>query len=113
MLNRDEYVSLIKETFVSMGVSVLMKAAVTNIPFLAWPFFNPLTKMIVKWGVTELVTKGETAAFFLYIDMRVGNQSEAFEKAALAYHAATTPEEKVRLEKAFKAAFRDFARITT
>lgn len=96
-----------------MGVDLLMKVAVTNMPFLAWPFFNPITKMIVKWAVKTIATQGETALFFLYIDMRVGNQSEAFEKAALEYANAKTPEERVRLEKNLKSTFRDFVRITT
>ena len=116
ILSRDDYVEIIKSSFVTFGVKILMAEAVSAVPFLAWPFFNPITKMAVEWAVTKLVTSGETAAFFLFIDMRVGKQAKGFEQAAIENAVAQlkgTAEEKKNAEQNLKIAFRDFIRITT
>lgn len=99
-----------------MGVDVVMKHVVAHVPFLAWPFFNPLTQMAVKYIAKTLVTQGETAAFFYYIDMRVSNQHQEFEKAAIENALAQvdgSPEEKKRAEENLKVAFRNFVVLTS
>lgn len=115
-LNRDDYVSLLKEAFVTLGVDSVMKRLVAQIPFLAWPFFNPLTKLAIRWVVKELVERGETAAFFYYIDVRIKGQHLDFEKAAIENSIAQlegSPEEKKRAEENLKVAFRNFVHLTT
>jgi len=114
-MTRTEYVTLMKETFVTLGVRAVMSELVSKWSFFALPFFNPLTKLAVEWVVKFLAKYGETAAFFLYIDMRVGEQAKDFEAAAMANFMAQktgTPAEKKRAEENLKRTFTEFVMLT-
>ena len=113
-MTRQEYVTLMKETFVTLGVKAVMSELTSKWSFFALPFFNPLTKLAVEWVVKFLAKHGETAAFFLYIDMRVGEQAKDFEAAAIKNFIAQktgTPEEKKRAEENLKLKFTAFAML--
>lgn len=116
MSSRDEYVSSLKNSFVTLGKSTVMKALLQKVPFLAMPVLNPLTAMFVGWVLKQVVDLGETGVFFMYIDMRVNDQAKDFEAAAYANRAAQlngTPEEKARAEKQLKISFARFIRLTS
>jgi hypothetical protein len=113
-MTRQEYVTLMKETFITLGTKAVMMELTSRAAFLAWPFFNPLINMFVKYVVTYIAKYGETAAFFLYIDMRVGEQSKDFEAAAMANFMAQktgTLEEQKRAEENLKIKFAAFAQL--
>lgn len=113
-MTRAEYVILMRETFVTLGVRAVMSELVSRWSFFALPFFNPLTKLAVDWVVKFLAKNAETAAFFLYTDMRVGDQSNEFEKAAVknfVVQRSGTPEEKRAAEADLVRAFTAFASL--
>jgi 3-hydroxyacyl-CoA dehydrogenase len=114
-MTRQEYVTLMKETFITLGVKAVMMEMTSRAAFLAWPFFNPVATMLVKYIVTKLATTGETAAFFLYIDTRVGKQADAFEAAAIKNFLAQksgSAQEKLDAENNLKRTFAEFVVLT-
>lgn len=124
MTTRDEYVASIKQAFFTLGKEAALDYIRGQLPFLTGQvrnkyiaflgvhLANPLAGWIVGLTLESLVTKAETAAFFLYIDMRVGAQGKDFEAAAFANYQAQrqgTDVEKQNAEKNLKAAFHRFA----
>ena len=115
-MTRDEYVTLLRDTFVTLGVKAVMEHLVLKWSFFALPFVNPVTNLAVKYIVQLLAKQAETAAFFLYIDMRVGKQAKDFESAAIRNFMAQrtgTPEERKDAEEKLKAAFSLFVRLSS
>lgn len=116
MGTRDEYVASIKSAFVTLGTKTVMAALIAEVPLFSSGFLNSLASKAIEWVMRKIVDGGETAAFFLYIDARVGKQSEEFEKAAYANHAAQlngTEQEKKDAAEKLKKAFADFVRLTS
>lgn len=114
MNNRDAYVSVLKSAFITLGKDAVAAFLAKNVPFLVTGLLSPITAYIVGLVLEALVTQAETAAFFLYTDMRVNEQSRDFEKAAYANLAAQmsgTPEEKLRAEQNLKVTFRNFIHL--
>lgn len=111
-MTHKEYVEIIQDSFVSIGVRAIMADLVSRSTFFALPFFNPITKLFVEYIVKSIAVKLETQSFFWFIDMRVGAQGKDFEKAALENFIAQregTPEEKKRAEENLKIHFRALA----
>ena len=104
-----------KDTFVTLGVKAVMTNLISKVSWIAWPFINPVTELFVRYVVTQVATAGETAAFFMFIDMRVGKQSDAFEAAALRNYNAQrtgTAQEKLDAEANLKRTFAEFVSLT-
>lgn len=115
MGTRDQYIATMKSAFVTLGTKTVMAALLAEVPIFNTPFLNKLASMAVEWVMNKIVTQAETAAFFLYIDMRVGKQSDEFLQAAYANHQAQltgTAEEKKNAEEKLKKAFADFVILT-
>lgn len=115
MSTRDEYVEVIKNAFTTLAKQAAMRYLLSNLPFLAISWINPIASYFVGIVIEGIVVRGETAAFFLYIDMRVGQQAKDFEAAAYEnYHAQQngTPQEKKDAEANLKNKFRAFAVLT-
>lgn len=115
-MNRDEYVSAIKEAFITLGAEAAKKYLVARIPLLAWPFFSPVSNILIRMVLEGAVKNGEAQAFFEYIDMRVGRQGGRFEEAAkknLEVRKNGTKEEIRAAELELMAAFAAFARLTS
>lgn len=113
-MTKDEYVEAIRQAFITMGKQVAMKALLSRLPIFGNFFLNPIAAYFIGIIVEALARAGETAAFFAYIDMRVGAQSKAFEKAAAENFKAQqsgTDQEKKDAADRLKKAFRDFAII--
>lgn len=119
MTSRDEYVAVIKEAFVTLGKKAAMEFLVAQLPFLGKGFglavLNPIVAYFVTVGLKGITEGVETAAFFLYIDMRVGAQGKDFERAAFENYAAQrrgTPEEKANAEARLRRELRKFVTLT-
>ncbi len=115
-LSRDQYIDLLKQSFVTLGVDGLFKYLVAQIPFLGWVLVAPQVKIILRFFIGKMLEHGETAAFFQFIDIRVNGQHVDFEKAAIENSLAQingTPEEKLRAEEKLKDAFRTFVRLAS
>lgn len=112
MSSRDEYVEIMKQAFVTLGKKVIAQAAIDLFPFLATSFGSKVLMPFVSLGagvaVEALVTKAETAAFFLFIDARTGQQGKDFEAAAYANYKIQQngePWEKANAEKVLRTTF--------
>lgn len=119
MSTRDEYVATIKDAFVTLGKKAAMEYLVAQLPFLGkgigLAVLNPILAFFITQALKGVTTGAETAAFFLYIDMRVGNQGKAFEKAALENYKAQrtgTPQEKANAEANLRRALRELITLT-
>ena len=115
-MTRDSYVDLIKRNFVDLAVKKAMSRIVSKVPFLKWPFFNPLTSIFVGWLLKEVVEDVETGVFFWYIDMRVDGQGRSYSEAVIRLEAAKksgNPKEIADAEKHLKLAFTNLVRLST
>lgn len=115
MSTRDEYASQIKSAFLSLGKQAAMRFLITKFPFLGLSIINPIVGFFVEMVLTALITETEMAAFFLYIDMRTGSQSKAFEQATKENQLAQihgTPNEKKLAEEKLRRVFREFAALS-
>lgn len=115
-VSRDQYIEMLKQAFLAVGVDGLFKYLVAQIPFLGFALVAPQVKIILRFFIGKMLEHGETAAFFYYIDTRVGSQHDGFEKAALEYHRILetgTDEEKKRAEENLKLKFSEFVRLTS
>lgn len=109
MSSRDEYVAVIKQAFVTLGKKAAMEFIVAQLPFLGRGFglsvLNPIAGYFVGLAVQGIVEHTETAAFFLFIDMRGSSQGKAFEQSAYENYRAQrqgTPQEKLNAEANLK-----------
>jgi hypothetical protein len=119
MSSRDEYVAVIKQAFITLGKKAAMEFIVAKIPQLGVGILgavaNPILGYFIGLALEGITTAAETAAFFLYIDMRVGQQGKDFEAAAYANYNAQrngTPQEKANAEKQLKTALRKLVVLT-
>lgn len=118
MSSRDEYVAVIKQAFVTLGKKAAMEYIVAKIPALGKGFagttLNPILGFFIGLAMKGITEGAETAAFFLYIDMRVGEQGKDFEAAAYENYRAQregTPEEKLRAENNLKVTLRNLVHL--
>ena len=118
MSSRDEYVAVIKQAFVTLGKKAAMDYIVAQIPALgkgiAGAIVNPVIGFFITQALEGIIEGAETAAFFLYIDMRVGDQGKDFEAAAYENYRAQregTPEEKLRAENNLKVTLRNLVHL--
>ena len=118
MSSRDVYVDVIKEAFITLGKKAAMEFIVAKLPFLQSGFgaiiVNPIVGYFITMAVKGITEGAETAAFFLYIDMRVGEQGKDFEAAAYENYRAQregTPEEKLRAENNLKITLRNLVHL--
>lgn len=115
MGKRDDYVSAMKEAFVSIGANAAFTAIAASAPWVKAPIVNVVVKFILKRILSFVVNSGETAAFFLYIDTRVNAQASEFEIAAMKNREAQingTPEQKQLAEEELFKRFVAFAKLT-
>jgi hypothetical protein len=110
-MTKDQYVATIRQAFVTMGREAAMNFLVSKLPIFANRFLNPFAGWLVGIIVEGIAVRGETAAFFYYIDMRVGAQAKDFETAAIEnLKAQQTGDDnaKQKAEANLKKAFREF-----
>lgn len=92
-----------------------MNYLVSRSAFFKFGFVNSITTIIVGQILSIVIKHTEAAAFFFYIDMRVGNQGKEFEKAAIANQIAqqsgSEDEKKIAEENLIKA-FKAFVKLT-
>ena len=117
MSSRDEYVAKIKAAAISVGKYGVMEALVLKVPFLLkYGFLGNVASAVVGLVLSFAVNKTEMGAFFLYVDMRVGEQRDSFMSDADANWKAQqsgTREEKKRAEENLVNSFRKFAKLTS
>lgn len=107
---RDDAVRVVKSSFVSLSVKAASTWLCTQVPFLANPYIKNVMDKILDQMFNDIYDKGEIAAFFFYIDLRVDKQGRHFHDAALKYHSAK-PEDKHLYEKEYIEAFYNFASL--
>jgi hypothetical protein len=106
----DEYVSILKDSAIKLGVQALERELSKRLPFLFWPVISPITSLILTKLVSLLIKQTEFGAFFVYIDMRVTSQGRAFQRAALQNYKVQqtgTEEEKKNAEEELIRRFRN------
>jgi hypothetical protein len=116
MGKRDDYVSAMKDAFISVGTNAAFVAISGAAPWAKLPIINVVIKFILKRILSFVVNSGETSAFFLYIDTRVNAQATEFENAAMKNREAQlhgSEEEKRIAEANLINKFIAFARISS
>lgn len=111
-MTHDEYVKLIKDSALSIGKQAVMKYIITKWAWAGGALINPIIGLVVGFVLEVAIKYTEFGAFFIYTDMRVGNQAKAFEEAAIRNQLAQangTKEEKRAAEIALIKAFDRFA----
>lgn len=114
-MTKQEYVNIIKSTFVNCGTKALMSYLKVQIPFFSLPVVSYLTEKVISYLLDVLANKTETGAFFIYIDFRVSAQGREFSNAALNNFEVQkngTPEEKANAEKILIDSFRNLIKFT-
>lgn len=102
MGTRQAYVDSMKAAFVKAGTDAIMGYLIAEVPFLESPVIKQVVEHFVQKIVQLLVDKGETAAFFAYIDMRGAQQGEDFSVAADKYRVALAKGDANEIKKAEK-----------
>lgn len=118
MSTRDDYVNAMKQAFVTMANKVVLGYLVAKFPFMELSYINPAIAWIVGQVVDVIVTDAETAAFFAYIDFRVGKQSESFEASAFENYKVqndpnATKQERLNAENKLRSDFNAFVRLSS
>lgn len=114
-MKHSEYVEVIKKTATDIGVKIILRELLLEVPFLFWGPVGPLTKLIVTKVVTKAFHEGEMAIFFQYIDMRTDLQGRRFSQAAINNAIAQrngTPDEKKKAEAELILAFKSFVKLS-
>lgn len=112
MLTREQYVAGIKNLFLVLAKEAVMKQLTASIPFLGGSFFGPIVGQFIAVILNMAISGTETAAFFQYIDMRVGGQQKDFEKA-IAEMISAPEDKKEEAEQNAKLAFKNLVRFVT
>jgi hypothetical protein len=117
MGSRDEYVSAMKQAFVSIATRLTIAwAATLSSGVTANPFLSKIIELIANHLFQFLANQSELGAFFLYIDTRVGLQSKDFEDAAFnnwKVQQNGTKDEKKKAETDLWLKFKTFAVLTS
>lgn len=114
MGTRDEYVKAIKTAYVSISVRLTRAWVASLWAPLATGFPWLIIEAVARHYQNFLAGQTEMAAFFYYIDTRVGKQSQGFEAAAFEnfrVQQTGTKEEKKRAEENLWKEFEPFARL--
>lgn len=114
MGSRDDYVDALKSSFVTLGTNAALTALSAEAPWLNLPIIRSIARFFVGRVLRIVADTGETAVFFLYIDIRVNKQAKDFEFAAYANHEAQlngTKEQKIAAEKLLFEKFVAFASL--
>lgn len=114
-MSRDEYIAALKSAAIVTLKADLMAWVGSLVPFLAKGVFGSIFGLIAAHLASFIVTKGETAAFLLWVDIRTAQQGRDFQDAALKnalVQKTGTKEEKLIAEKYLIAKFRAFARLS-
>jgi hypothetical protein len=112
---QDEYVKALKQTFVKLGVKLVLNKLIALSPIFVTGPLNTIAVWIATKILTVVVNDAETGIFFFYMDMRVHSQGKEFSKAAMANFEAQkngTQEEKNETEKALIIAFNNLVKFT-
>ena len=100
-MKHSEYVSIVQSYGTKALKNVLMKWAVSQLPFLASGPWNFLLVKLATKIATEVVEEAEMRVFFEYVDFRTDAQAKDFEAAMLKNHIAQqtgTEDEKIKAE---------------
>lgn len=121
MSSRDEYVELLKATFLSLGKKQILPLLLAQLPSgLTTGFFgmllNPIFGFIVGKVLEIAIRETEIGAFFLYIDLRTSAQGREFEEVMrknLEAQKGSDPAAKEKAERELIASFKNFVKFTT
>lgn len=115
MGSRDAYVAAIKTAYVSISTRLTLAWVASFAPWAATGAAGYIVEQAARSLHEFMAKRSEMSAFFLYIDTRVGKQSEDFENAAFENHAIQqtgTAEEKKNAEEKLWNSFKSFAQLT-
>jgi hypothetical protein len=114
-MTRDEYVELIKDSAIELGVKSSMAWLTSQFSFIGLSIPNFFVTKIVEVVLTIAIKHAEMGVFFTYIDLRTSKQGKEFEEAALRNKQVKengTEDEKKKAEQDFIDKFRAFAKFT-
>lgn len=115
-MTKQEYVNIIKSSFVNFGTKAIMSYLKVQIPFFSLPVVSYLTEMVVSKILDIAVNKTDTAIFFTFIDLRVNAQGREFSNAALKNYEVQksgTKEEKQKSEQELIDSFRTLVKFSS
>jgi hypothetical protein len=101
-MKHSEYVSIVKSYGTNALKNVLIKWAVSKLPFLASGFWNVLLVKLAMSIAKEAAEEAEMRVFFLHVDFRTNEQAKDFELAMIQNHKAQkegTEDEKIKAEQ--------------
>jgi hypothetical protein len=121
MSTRDEYVELLKSTFLSLGKKQILPLLLAQLPAglttgFVGMLLNPIFGFIVGTVLEIAIRETEIGLFFLYIDLRVNAQGKEFEatmRANLEAQKGGDPAKIAKAEKELIVAFKNFAKFTS
>lgn len=108
-----QYAEAMKQAFFYTVKKLVLDKIFATIPLFGVGIFNPIISYFVGKLVEILAENGKLLVYFTYIDMRVGAQGDAYEKAAKAYYEAVqkgNDDEIKKAEKLLDKRFDEFVR---
>lgn len=116
-MTRDDYVSVIKDAFITLVTKGATAATIALWPVgFANPFMSGAIQRIWQFVVTFIANLGETMAFLWYVDIRVSEQGRAFFEDAknnqeTKLNPGSTKEERLHAETKLIDSARSFIKL--
>lgn len=110
-MSQIEYANNLKQAAISMGRKLVLEYIKSKIPFLGNIFFGPIVGFFIGKVLEIAFEKTELGLFFLFIDMRVGEQAKQFQAAVDKNSKAQTESEKKNAEIDLINSFRAFVKL--
>ena len=111
-MNLDSVIENAKRMMIEEGMRAAFVALSLELPFLNFPIVKQVTQFMMKKVIEAALTKGENAAFNLYIEKITKGQAEDFKKAVAKKEAALTDEERRKYEQAQIDAFKRLTKLS-
>ena len=97
-MTQKDLVEIAREYFEKSTLFAAKKVICSYLPFFLTPPLSSLLDKFLAFFISKIADVLETAAFFVYTDLRVSQEGKAFVNAKLAYKNAQTDEEKKKYE---------------
>lgn len=113
MTPSQQYAEIMKQAFFQILKKRVLGYIFSKVPLFGVGIFNPIISFFVSKLLIVAAQDAKLLVYFMYIDMRVGQQGDAYEKAAIDYHNALQKGDENEIKKyeaILDKKFDDFAR---
>lgn len=113
-MTRPEYTEIIKAAAYKVILNLVLKQIISAVPFFSLSIPGYFLKIVVTKILSIAFESAAMRAFFSYIDLRVGDEKNEFQNAALKNAIAqggTDENEKIIAENNLIDAFKRFAKL--